>query len=256
MAILVAAGWDFARIGAFSVQVTDAGGSNTIAFALGTYSHVDISTVVTDYASFPVALQTALNAATNLTNTYAITYNAVTNRYSFSATGGAWSFASANAVAQRVLGLDVAAGNSTAGPFFYTYAPVNQPYYGILGEMGAASNKTDDYEPNAITEGAVADDGTPYAVSVTTAPVYCDFVLPLEPKAKTHERAATATVPWTFQHFFRHVRGSEPFAVVDDIETTVHKLRADATHFRPQQVTVDYDDHWNVPFQTHVLGRP
>jgi hypothetical protein len=255
MAILVAAGWDFARIGAFSVQVTDAGGTNTIAFSSGTYSHVDISTVVTDYASFPAALQTALNAASNLTGTYTVTYSAVENRYTISS-NITFSYASANTVALRILGRSAAAGSASLEGASYVVVSSRLAYYGILGAMGAASNKSDDYEPNAITEGAVADDGTPYAVSVTTAPVYCDFVLPLEPKAKTHERAATATVPWTFQHFFRHVRGSEPFAVVDDIETTVHKLRADATHFRPERVTVDYDDHWNVPFQTHVLGRP
>jgi hypothetical protein len=250
VSLLIAAGWDFARIGPFSMQFTDAGGSDTIAFSSGTYAHVDISSVASGYTSLATALQTALNAASNLSGTYTVTYSQTTNKYTISA-DIPFSFASANTVAQQIMGLDAAAGSSVANAL----VSPNQSHYGILGAMGAVSNKSDDYEPDYITEGGVADDGSVYAVSVTTAPVYCDFVLPLEPKAKTHERAASATVPWTFQHFFKHVRGTEPFLVVDDVENTVHKLRSDATHFRPERVTVDYDDHWNVPFATHVLGR-
>lgn len=251
MALKIFDGWDFSVVNAgagFSAQFTDSGGASTITVATGTYCHVDVSALVSGYSDFATKLQTDLNADATLAGTYTVTFGTATNKYTIACTES-FSMASINTTSQELLGFGVTSATSTS------HVSTNQCYYGILGTVGAVSSKTDDYEPNTITEGGYAEDGSPFAISVTTAPIFSDFTVPFEPKAKTHKRSAAATVPYTFHHHFEHIRGSEPFLVVDDNDSTLHRLRADSTNFAPVRVVDGFDDYWDIEYKTHVIGR-
>jgi len=113
----------------------------------------------------------------------------------------------------------------------------------------------DDYEGGVVSEGAEADDGSQYSVSVTSPVVYSDFDFTAETQAATFTRSATAAVPWTWRHFFEHVRASEPFLVADGTDNTVHLLRPDAAGFRPTRTVANWNDRWDISLATIVEGR-
>jgi hypothetical protein len=251
MTLRISAGWDFAKatVGSFSMTIT---GSSGAAFAVnvtsGTYAHETMSPVVT-YTAFAVALQTAINAAATA-GTYTVTYSSSTQAYTVTRDTGTFT-ATLNTVARRVLGRDA---DWSVGAISQTSN--NRPYYVLVGALGARSEVSDDYEPDGIVEAEESDSGEVYAISRTTAPVYHDWIVQFESKAATFERNAASGVPWTWQHFVKHVRSEEPFLVVDDLGTSVHKLRPESARFKPTRQSPDYDNHWHIPFMTYLLGRP
>lgn len=219
----------------------------------GTFCHTDLSAVLGTglYVELAQALEDLLNASVSLTATYTVTYDPVALSYTISATGTfSVDFTS---VSSSLLGQALGFSSMLSGASSYTSTV--RPFYLLTGTCGGKSQVSDDYEPDNIVETAEAEDGTTYSRSRFSAPIYQDFRLPLEPRARVFKRRAEAAVPWTFQHFHEHVRGQEPFLLVDDAESTVHVLRKRSAAFAPSRVVQDFDDYWDLEMNTYVKGR-
>ncbi len=262
MALHIECGWDQAVVGTSSIRLTeDPGGTpDTITGSVGalTWCHRNLSGVLGsgNYQSFPTQLENALDAASANGYTYNVVFNSTTLRYTISAGSGEDfdieynSGTTAEVRMFQILGLAGASAGSTS-----TYTGTRVPYYVIGSAMGAASEKTDDYEPPGIVEGSFSDSGQDFSVSRTASPVFSDFSLAFEAKSASFKREATTTVPWTYQHMWEHARGTEPFVVVDDSESTVHRLRPEGGSFQPRRASADYDNYWHHMFKTYMLGR-
>lgn len=248
MALRILAGWDFTVIGSGTFDVTDSGGTENLAYSSGTYIHEDISSVLSDYSDFATQLQSDLNGSGTLNGTYTVTWSTSAFTYTISCDE---NFTGAlNTVMKNVLGRST---NMTASQT--SHASEIRPYYVISTNVGAKSNVIDDYEPRDIVQGAFADDGTPYAVSRNSPPTFHDFSVRLEERAAVYKRAAASDPPWTWQHFFEHVRGTEPFLAVDDSESTVHTLRPDSAAWQAQTLGDDYTGHFDIRLETYMRGR-
>lgn len=253
MTLRICAGWDLGRIGGFSLQFTDTGGSDTIAISTGTYAHESMANVLGsgNYAEFATALQTALNASGTLNGTFAVTWSSVTYQYTIASTVAFTTADPTGTIAGQILGLTGAVASTTSKTSDV------RPYYVIDAAMGCKSRASDDYEPPGVAEGDWTIGGSHYSVSVAAAVTFHDFTLTYESKAATFKRAATAAVPWTYQHLWEHCRGSQPLMVTDDVDTAgaVHYLRADGASWKPERAVADWDDAWHLTFNTILKGR-
>lgn len=261
MTLRIDAGWDFARIGDATMTVQDNTGSYTVTFSTGKYCHTDLQAVMGsgNYDDFATALDTALDGLASA-RTYTVTWNgsSAVKSYAIAVNTGNLGLTfsthgTAGAIMQHILGFsgDVAyaAGTKTGNV---------GSYYCVAGAVGAMSEVSDDYAPQSIAYGAEADDGTPYGIGRTGAPVYFDFTISMESAAATLKRKAAAAAPWTFQHLYEHVSVVEPFAVIDDDGTRVHRLRSQdlggAPGFAPRRAVADWDGAWLIDFKTYRLG--
>lgn len=248
MTASIHAAFDFATVGAFSVSFTDSGGTKAVSLTTGKNTHVNVSSVVSTLNYFATRLQTAINGAP-LAGTYTVTFNASTLKYTISSTVTFSMTFTLPSVGSRVLGFT--ANKSGAN----TYTSDVAVYYSIALRRGGISNPTDDYEPAGYAEDAFVEGGDHYGVRAGVSPTFFDFTAPSEKRAATFKRAALAAVPWTYQHFFEHVRNVESFALVTDTETSVLRLRADGARWAPQRLVQNYDDLWSIPFATALRGR-
>lgn len=255
MTLRIEAGWNFSVLGTTSISVAESGGGTaTASFSSGKYAHTDIKSLMggTDYDDFAGALQSALNTSSSTPRTYTVTWNATTMAYSISTSTGtvALTFTGTPGTnMRRILGFS---GNVAATALATSDV---RPYYVISAAVGAASKTAGDYEADGFAEDAYTEGGLHFGIAAGTFPVFNDFQIPLETKAATKSIAATAAVPWTYQHFFQHVRNVEPFLVADGTLNTVHRLRADSARFAPIQESADFDDYWNLDLKTVVVGR-
>ncbi len=264
MALTYYAGFDFARLGSFSLVVTtDEGVPRTITTTIssGTYAHVDMQSLTGtgNYDDFLTILTTAMNAAAA---TATPTPSARTfNNNSFGSgiyglevnTGTIVVTAATNTVAKNILGI-------TTLPTTAALTVVSQvrPYYLLVPAVAARSNVTDDYEGGEIAYDGEADDGSSYGISRITPALYHDWVQAMESKPACFKNSATAAVPFTYQHMFQHCRNIEPIYVLDSeaavgTDNMVVKLRADGAAWKPARVAADYDGLWNIPFNTRVV---
>ena len=253
MTLQLEAGWRTSVVGGMEIEIDEGGGAVTVAIDAGSYCHTDLSSVLGtgEYSDLASELESQLNASGSLSYTYTVSYSATNMRYTISA-GSAFAITWSSAAAAR---LRLAMGFSGSSSSTTSHSGTIRPYYVIRTLVGARSAFTDEYEADKITEGGEAEDGTPYSVSRTTAPIYSDFRVPFEAHEATHAYKATTSVPWTWQHFFEHVRASEPFLVDDGNEETVHVLRAGADSFTPSREVPDWDGAWNIDLATHHRGR-
>lgn len=274
MTLRIEAGWRIGTagigvIGTATIKIVESVGPTTItpSVTTGRYLHTSIASVNSSYSDFATALKTALDAAS--ARTYTVTWNGATGAYTISPdsgtitvefSSGGTSLGAAYDNMRRILGFS---GNKTTAS---SQTSDIAPYYYISGLMGAKTDSTDDYEPDDLVRGGHTDDGGHYSVSASGQPTFNDFVIPHETKAKVFTRSApqeaatdpfhtAADVPWTYQHLWQHIRGSEPFLVVDDTDSTVHTLRPEGGAFRPARVVSDWDGAWNLRFATYVDGR-
>ena len=131
-------------------------------------------------------------------------------------------------------------------------------YYAINGTLGAKSDPAE-YEGDNLSSVGEADDGTTYGISRSTSTIRYECSVTWEPVASVRAASATVANPWTWQHFFAHVRAHESFALKDSAlsETTVHKLREDGTSFVPQPSANDpnYVAYYNINLRTYLRGR-
>jgi hypothetical protein len=252
MATYYLAGWDTAAIGTFSVVVGGTVGSGTATVTASTYSHTDLSSVTgtNTYTAFATAVQTALNAVvagwtvSYSTSTYAYTISHATAfTLTWTGTGGT--------NLQRALGFTATVGSTTSA------TSTVRPYYVIVPAISARSQVSDVYEPDDIVSEAVSDGGTSFAISKDTTETFSDWEQQMESASATLARSAVASVPWTWEAFFKHCRGAYPFRLVDGSTSTVHKLREKGAAFTGttrRRVAVDYDDLWIIMLMTRDLG--
>lgn len=250
-------GWSTSEIGTFSVAISGAVGSGTATVTPGDYAHVAISGQgISTYSEFAAAVQTALEAA--VAASWAVSWDN-SGLYLIEASGAftlTWSGAG-GAVLRRFLGFSgtvSSVGNAVTSDV--------RPYGALFSTISGRSKFTDLYEPEDVTEEASADDDTTFAIAkergdFTSQIMWSDWQQNMEPKAAVLARAATSAVPWTWEHFFKHHRGTHPFSIVDGSTRTVHTLRSQGASFGQavrQRVVADYDGLWAINLMTRDHG--
>lgn len=258
MTLQIFAGWDFARIGTFSLVIDDTGTTDTIAFTEGTYAHVDMSTPLSDagygadlYTDFATALQTSLNASSNLAGTYTVELTKSTLIYTISCDVNFSIRSSTNTVARQILGLNPLNLPTTAAT---SYDATRTPYYAIEGAAGCRSSDSGLYEPDDIVDEDETEEGYAVSLGIGTSPKYLDFELMTEERASTFKHEASSSTPWTFQHMFEHCRNVHPFQLEDDSDDMVLFFRDSRAHFQPRRQASDWDAIWNIPFECRHIG--
>jgi hypothetical protein len=226
-----------------------------ITVASGTYAPATYASVLASgYTAFTAAVKTSLDGGGG--GPYTVTWSSTTGKYTISRAASftlAFSTATSAAAGTRMrLALGFSGDLSGAN----TYTSDWTPYYVLVAQMAGLTEFSDVYEPDDIVEEAVADDGTPWSASRETTELYSDWSQAMETKASTFSASATTAVPWTWQAFFRHVRGQRPFAVYDSVTVinTLHKLRAEGGSFIPARYVTDYDGLWSIPVLTRRIG--
>jgi len=244
MTLAIEAGLNPGDLALQAIPVTEGGGSDFVSLASATtYAHRAMTTATGGYAALSTTLETALNGASGLSETYTVTWDPFAGFYTISATG---AFSIGFGTLAPVFGFPTLPGSATS------HSSTLTPTHVIVTDKGNTSNESDEYEPDDITEGAVTEDGTPFSVSPVQAPRYRDFRVPFEPKSAVFLSAGGSD--WTWEDFFTSVRGDTPFSVWDGTAGTVHVLRAGATHFAPVRVVDGWDDRWSLDLETHQLG--
>ena len=255
-ALTIYAGWDFALIGTFTLEFSDAGGTHTATFNAssdpGTFAHVDLSPVLgTDvYADFASALETEMTTQSGGGRTYTVTFDASTLLYTISASVSFVITNTTNTLAKNLLGFTGLPTSSAA-----SHVGTIRPYYVISASMGGRNSYSGDYEPDGHASDAVADDGTAYQIAYSTFPTLMDFRVVMESREATYSAFALSGVPWTYQHLWQHARGIEPLLFSDDLEDVIVKLRDEGSSFHPEHVIADFEGLFNLQFRTRVEGR-
>jgi hypothetical protein len=233
--------------GALPMTGTIAG--TTASIAAGNYAHESMSNTLADYDDFGTAVETAFVAAT-----VACTWNATTRTFTLSK-GGVFSMSFPNTTAgqQLAAALGFVAGVTYSGAASYT--SVIRPYYVIVAqEAGRSQALPMLYEPPDITEEATSDGGKAHSVSRDTDELWGDWTQPMETRAACFDRYVSGSVPWTWQAFFKHARGEQPFMVVESGVYWIYTLRADATSFHAEPVSSDWDSYFNIKIRARYLG--
>lgn len=210
------------------------------------------------YTNFTTAVKTAFDAAT--TTTFTVTFNTTTGLYTISrATTFTLSFSSASDLRLRAaLGFT---GNKSGAN---TYTSDVVPAYVCRSEILGRSNVMGQVEPDEIAEETVSDGGEAFVITRKSGEFLMTWQQTMEPRSAVYEwasyvAASSSSIPWSWQQWFRHTRGTHPFYVNDTLEGepngAVYRLTAKGASFRPQRVTADYDDQWVVPFEARWLGR-
>lgn len=266
MTLDIHSGFDIDVIGDMTLSIT----GTPVTLTTGRYAHVDLSTAVRElddgttinylggeYTRFGAALVAALNAASAAA--WTVTLDPSTMLYTIDRGAGSFALAFPNTPAGNNMAdaLGFARNSSAAGAQSHTGS--RRPWYVIRGLMGGKSRSTDEYEPRNVGDDGETEDGDSFFIGRSITPLYWDFQVPLEPIEATHRHAATAAVPWTWQHLYTHARGIEPLGVVDSRErggvTTVHKLRAQGAGFSPSRIREDWDGAWSIQLDTRYLGE-
>lgn len=142
-----------------------------------------------------------------------------------------------------------------------SYTSDVRPYYLIDSYLDAWSKVSDLYEPDEdVVQEATADDGTPFAVARDSNELWSDWTQAHELEAAVFERHASASVPWTWQAFFKHCRGTHRFKVYEDLAAGdslgVYMLRAEGASFSQRtraRVVSDWRDRWDITLLTRWI---
>lgn len=258
--------WDVSQISSgLSMQVTEdgvGGGTYTIDITSGIYSHVAMSQVgATSLPEYLSALMTALSLAGNV---YVVTY--MGGSYSFLPDGIIEPFSLTLAGSTARTNMAQILGFSGSTGLALSHTSDIRPYYTILPAIEARSMMTDEYEPEGMVFEAVTDGGDAFQVSKGSDEVWSDWMqvaetdvapsVATEPGTPVFERQATAEVPWTYQHAWRHHRtGAHPFLVTDGSEQAIHVLRGEGSSLKPTRFATQDYPLWSVSFKTRLLGR-
>jgi hypothetical protein len=252
----IESGWNIAIVGTHTLSVTGDIGTEVVSFTTGTYCHSDMSSVLGAglYDDFAGDLEAALDASGAATGAFTVTWDGATQTYTISNAGNcSLTFANNTAGNNAADALGFNRNSTTVSA--NNVVSVRTPYYVIDGAMGGRSGWTRPYEGDDIVSQVEAEDGSTYATARSVAPLYDDWTIPFETLAATFTSEATTAVPWTWQHFFAHSRGIEPFAVFDDAGNSVHVLRGSrGARFKPSRASEDWDGRWNVDILTINRG--
>lgn len=172
----------------------------------------DDAPITLGYSPLTTALKTALELIGNAT--YTVTFNPTTERITIAASGGgvtAFALSGYSDLARRALGFT--ANKSLA----LSYAADRAPYYWMkTSEGGLTEYFRDEEEESEIGEDLRSHGADVYGLDQDELPMKFDAVVPLEPRAKLWTEDASATVPWTWQRFFRYSRQMTPTAIAFD----------------------------------------
>lgn len=257
--------FDTATVGAISITLTETGGggaTGAASVASGRYTHTETLTAVSvieddgstgtadlDALALTTAIKAALDAVGNATYTVAINASGF---YTITAAGGGVTSVRLDfgAVAQRVFGF----GATVSGAL--THTGTARPYYYALGDIGGVTDLREPYETqDDLAVDLVANDGTVEGLAHPGAAQRIDFTLPYEPRARLRKRDASASVPYTWDLFFRNARNVMPIVLTLDGVKTVCRLRADACAFVPEQLGEEYTAYAGVPFRCYYVGH-
>lgn len=248
------AGWATSdSTAAWTFDISGAYTASAVAIPDTSYSHVTMESVTGTgtYTAFATAFQTALNSGGR--SGFTVSFSTSTLLYTIARVGANFGITFNSTDMRRACGFT---GNLSGAA---SYVSTVIPYYTIAAEIGARSRVTQVYEPEEIVVEAVADGGTSYSVSKSTTETLSDWTQPMEPKAAVFIDSAEAATPWTYEHYFKHLRGMHPFICYDSNlpSTTVHKLRADGAAFTLRTrtpIAEDWDNLWFVNLMTRRLG--
>lgn len=212
------------------------------------------------YTNFTTAVKTAFDAATS--SNFTVTFDTTTGLYTISrATTFSLTFNTGTPSDMRLRAALGFTSNQT-GNNLYTSQVV--PAYVCRSEILGRSNVMGQVEPDEIAEETVSDGGEAFVITRKTGEFLMTWQQTMEPRSAVYEWAAyvaasSSSIPWSWQQWFKHTRGTHPFYVNDTLEGepngAVYRLTAKGASFRPQRVTADYDDQWIVPFEARWLGR-
>ena len=231
------------------------GGYTSAVVTAGSYCFESMASIsgASTYTDFATVLETAFTSVMGSAVTATWDGDALT--WTLSKTGASdWDVGADDGDAGvarlgRFLGFSTAQNNTD------TAVSDVRPYFVLEPAMGELAKVSDDYQPDNIWTEAEASDGSSYAVGRVSAPTYSDFRVVMETYEATFQRAATAAVPYAFQQFIEDVGAAHPFWVVNNGESTVHRMRAKAATFEPVREVSDWDGAWHWPFETRVIGR-
>lgn len=221
-----------------------------------TTGHADVPGQV--YSEFGAEVSAKMSAALGAAVTAA-----------FSETAGTWTVSSAGTFSitftgdaggrlRRALGFS---GNKSGAN---SYTSDQTPWFVMIPSISARTSVDGPAEPDDVAEESVSDGGQAFVVAKRSAEWQMSWVQSHEPKAAVYAWARSSANEdpsdlWTWEGFFRHVRGQHPFFVWNDAPVefglaSLHQLTARGASFRPSRVTADFDDHWTVRFETRLLG--
>jgi hypothetical protein len=249
-------GWNVAKLGTHTLSVTGNVDTETVSITTGTYCHTDLTSVLGagSYDDFAGALKAALDASGAASGPFTVSWFGSSLTYTIS-NGAAFTLTFPNTDAGNRMADALGFTRNTTTSSGTLTGSTRRPYYVIDGAMGGRSGWTRVYEGDDIVSQAEAEDGSTYAVARTTAPLYDDWTVPYETLAATFESAATTAVPWTWEAFFKHSRGIEPFGIFDDAGNSVHVLRGGrGARFKASRASEDWDARWSVDLLTINRG--
>ncbi|MFA7295717.1 MAG: hypothetical protein WC211_00860 [Dehalococcoidia bacterium] len=268
---LYSAAWDFGRLNLGAVSGANAavfasgtgGPAGNAGFASGMYMHGNVGmTGGTEIDGVPL-LQFADDLDALLSgSSLAVQFSRSQLRYTISSANAfAVTWTGAQGVALRdILGFE--ANLSSAA----THTSTKRPKYLICTRHAGQSAVKASHEPGGRIQHAESESGFQYDIGPDELATYANWTQPYEtnigptdadwagdfavggaPMRRTDVGAATK-VYWTWEDFWKHVRATLPFALVDQAagsnEGDVYKLHGDAAHFDPTRKTVDFDGHW------------
>ena len=217
-----------------------------------------------DLVSTLIWLVNAAAVTAGSTVTYDVRWRNYYPRYEITPSVGTITV-TANAVAQRVLGIaaSVGAGTQLLSSFV--------PWYVIVPQVDGVSQSTGDFQDgDGIVAAAITDGGQQFGVKAVQPATRHDWVQPFEVYQSTYGYAASAAAPFTFDRMFDHVGAQVPIVIVntaadwpalapatayDDHAVIRFKLLADAALFTPRRVVPSLDTLWDVPFGASILER-
>lgn len=222
---------------------------------------VDLSSLATTigstYVAMPAQLTARFTAASPAGQSYSVTWDPVTKRVTV-ATSGATPFHLVFSGATGTLGREIlgfSASTPSLGPAALSWTGDIRPKFIIVPSLDGYAAVSEPYELGTPASGAVSDSGRDYTRTRSDTAIGDDWQIQFEPKAAVFARLGGAS--WTWEDFVRHVRGDEPFAAVDDVDQSVHRLRPEGAvfdeTFRSRRVA-DFDDWWDISLRTYLLG--
>lgn len=206
------------------------------------------------YTAFSSAVSAALSLAAGAAVT--VNWSGTTGFYTISAASNftlTWSGAAALRL-RNALGFT---GNKS-GANSYTSDTV--PAYIMLSAITGRTDLRGPMEPDDIADEAVSDGGEPFVVTKKTEELLYTWVQQAEPVTSVRSFAVSTVYSyWSWQDWFRHIRGTHPFALNDGLEGEtdgcLYRLTAAGASYRPTRMASDDETYWTVPFEARFLGK-
>lgn len=257
MSINVYSAFNVARLGQFDMIFSDSsGGPYTASITTGKFAHIDMTSVDASATAFATALAAAMNAASP-GPTISVTWNASTCTYTFSIASGTLtlSFTGSASTERMRKAVGFLSGKSGSA----SYNSDTRPFYVIRPVSDGIARTPGEYEITDAVSVVRANDGSTYALSPTTIPIYDEWEHQFESLAAVFSAEATSAVPWTWQHLWAHAGIWQETCVITDLATSKNRgfrLRTPAfertTH---ERMIANSDVYWKVRVDAQILGR-